>query len=201
MDEIRTWDYFEYTGKVLSTCPWFSIHNVRPVTATGYTKKNPPVGSKNSPGSKLQRIFFLHTSWSGHFRRHSNLLLAKAGKCGDLKRLTPSVTHWEVLRVKVCMYRGRFTSNAAYLPLKVLTCSDVGHLTINAICQTLTLTTSCVKTLQWVNRNLSVAWNETRGKSREKFWETLFHNHEKIYIYIQGVPGRMCQTSGGCSLC
>ena len=22
-----------------------------------------------------------------------------------------------------------------------------------------------------------------------------------IYIYIQGVPGGMCQTSGGCSLC
>ena len=22
-----------------------------------------------------------------------------------------------------------------------------------------------------------------------------------IFIYIQGVPGRMCQTSGGCSLC
>ena len=24
---------------------------------------------------------------------------------------------------------------------------------------------------------------------------------EHIYIYIQGVPGGMCQTSGGCSLC
>jgi len=23
----------------------------------------------------------------------------------------------------------------------------------------------------------------------------------QIYIYIQGVPGGMCQTSGGCSLC
>ena len=22
-----------------------------------------------------------------------------------------------------------------------------------------------------------------------------------IYVYIQGVPGGMCQTSGGCSLC
>jgi len=22
-----------------------------------------------------------------------------------------------------------------------------------------------------------------------------------LYIYIQGVPGGMCQTSGGCSLC
>jgi len=34
-----------------------------------------------------------------------------------------------------------------------------------------------------------------------------FHNsyvmtqHMYEYIYIQGVPGGMCQTSGGCSLC
>ena len=25
-------------------------------------------------------------------------------------------------------------------------------------------------------------------------------HHHAVYIYIQGVPGGMCQTSGGCSL-
>ena len=29
----------------------------------------------------------------------------------------------------------------------------------------------------------------------------LQHPYIYIYIYIQGVPGGMCQTSGGCSLC
>ena len=27
------------------------------------------------------------------------------------------------------------------------------------------------------------------------------YNAEPKYVYIQGVPGGMCQTSGGCSLC
>ena len=29
----------------------------------------------------------------------------------------------------------------------------------------------------------------------------LVYNVKEIYIYIQGVPGGMWQTSGGCSLC
>jgi len=32
--------------------------------------------------------------------------------------------------------------------------------------------------------------------------QVLQRKNFRIYIvYIQGVPGRMCQTSGGCSLC
>jgi len=33
------------------------------------------------------------------------------------------------------------------------------------------------------------------------FNERKMEHLKYIYIYIQGVPGGMCQTSGGCSLC
>ena len=34
------------------------------------------------------------------------------------------------------------------------------------------------------------------GKTCRHIWD----NDIKVYIYIQGVPGRMCQTSGECYL-
>jgi len=45
----------------------------------------------------------------------------------------------------------------------------------------------------------SEAWTLTAILCEFRSFFVVFYIY--IYIYTQGVPGGMCQTSGGCSLC
>jgi hypothetical protein len=54
---------------------------------------------------------------------------------------------------------------------------------------------------QWVK--LSESWPKFKFFSFHKMLKNLVEGQKKVprVMKIQGVPGGMCQTSGGCSLC
>jgi len=87
--EIRTWIISNMQQHCYALARDFSIHNVRRETVKTCYRK--------TYVQKIQR----DVNYGGNYahdlvwtvRRHSNLLLAKECKYGELRRLTPSVTH------------------------------------------------------------------------------------------------------------
>ena len=115
-------------------------------------------------------------------RRHSNLLSTKAGKCGDLKSLTPSVcdtlrsTKSESMYVSRPFYEQRLLSPGERSNMFRWEARHLSDAHINYVMREKNSNESI--------RNCQSLEIKPEGKPRGKFGEILFHNHEYIYIYI-----------------
>jgi len=61
------------------------------------------------------------------------------------------------------------------------------------------------RTFEWfgrfMNGRTSTANDDRSGRPSTATTPQKWNRYGRLYIYIQGVPGGMFQTSGGCSLC